>query len=268
MDRLASLTAFVRVVDNGGFTAAAKRLNLSPTMVSNHIQALENGLGVRLLNRTTRKVSLTEVGREYYERCTLILAELDEADRIAGALQSMPRGRLNVYCDTAIARFIAPVVTRYLMDNAEVSIDLRIGDRMVDLLEEGFDVAVRPVPLPDSSLVVRRLTGWRHVLCCAPRYLETHAAPRTPADLAGHNCLRYAFYPFGDEWHFIDPAGKPAIARVAGNLISTSADLLRAATLGGAGLFLAAPFVASDELQSGALVPLLPDYTTVEFPLV
>jgi len=140
MDRLANIAAFVRVVENGGFTAAARHLSLSTTMVSNHVQELEDRLGARLLNRTTRKVSLTEIGREYYER---ILAELDEADRTAGALQATPRGRLRVHCHPALARFIAPVVTAYLRDNPEVSVELRRGDQMADLLEEEFDLAIR-----------------------------------------------------------------------------------------------------------------------------
>src|ERR1700731_4799130 len=125
MDRMASLTAFVRVVESGGFTAAARRLDLSITTISNHVQALEDGLGVRLLNRTTRRVSLTEIGREYYERCAQILAELDEADRVAGALQLAPRGHLRVHCHTAIIRFIAPIAAAYLLDNPDISLDLR-----------------------------------------------------------------------------------------------------------------------------------------------
>ena len=156
MDGLANIAAFVRVVENGGFTAAARHLSLSTTMVSNHVQELEDRLGARLLNRTTRKVSLTEIGREYYER---ILAELDEADRTAGALQATPRGRLRVHCHPALARFIAPVVTAYLRDNPEVSVEVRRGDQMADLLEEEFDLAIRTYVPPDSSLMMRRLAG-------------------------------------------------------------------------------------------------------------
>ena len=146
MDRLTSLTVFVRVVDGGGFSAAARRLNMSTTMVSNHVQSLEDRLGVRLLNRTTRRVSLTEIGKGYYERCTQILAELDEADRMAGALQAMPRGMLRLYTGTHIVPFIAPVVAEFLALYPEVSIDLTMGERMIDLVEEGFDLAIRPTP--------------------------------------------------------------------------------------------------------------------------
>jgi DNA-binding transcriptional LysR family regulator len=267
MDRMASLTAFTRVAESGGFTAAARRLDMSTTAVSNHVQALEDALGVRLLNRTTRRVSLTEIGREYFERCTQILAELDEADRIAGALQLTPRGHLRVHCHSSIVRFVAPIAAAYLQDNPEVSLDMRMGEQLIDLLEEGFDLAIRTYMPPDSSLTVRRLAGWRHVLCCAPSYLERHPAPLIPADLAGHNCLRYAFYAYGNEWHFIDPSGKPVVARVSGNLVTSSAHLLRAAALSGGGLLLAAPFIMQEELEAGSLVRLLPDYQTAEFAI-
>jgi DNA-binding transcriptional LysR family regulator len=185
MDRLTSLTVFARVVDNGGFSAAARRLNMSTTMVSNHVQALEDRLGARLLNRTTRRVSLTEIGKAYYERCMPILAELEEADRAVGALQSTPRGTLRLYASAALARFLAPVIDEFLTLYPEVSVDLTIGERMVDLVEEGFDLAVRAVPPPDSSLIVRRLTPWHHVLCCAPAYLERNGRPERPGTSTG-----------------------------------------------------------------------------------
>ncbi len=143
MDRLTSLTVFARVVENGGFSAAARRLNMSTTMVSNHVQSLEDHLGARLLNRTTRKVSLTEVGRVYYERCTQILSDIEEADGAAGALQATPTGTLRIYTSTHIVRFIAPLVAEFLAAYPDVSIEFSIGERMVDLIEEGFDLAIR-----------------------------------------------------------------------------------------------------------------------------
>ena len=180
MDRLASITAFVRVVENGGFAAAARHLNVSRTMVSSHVQELEDRLGARLLNRTTRRVSLTEIGREYYERSTHFLAEIDEADRAAGALNATPRGRLRVHCHPSLGRFIAPVVTAYLRDNPEVSVDPRRGDQMIDLLEEEFDLAIHlNVPL-DSSLMARPLADWP--TCCAAhlRTLKPIPSRRAP----------------------------------------------------------------------------------------
>jgi DNA-binding transcriptional LysR family regulator len=267
MDRLASIAAFVRVVENGGFTAAARHLNLSPTMVSNHVQVLEDRLGARLLNRTTRRVSLTEIGREYYERSAHILADLDEADRAAGALQATPRGRLRVHCHPSLARIIAPVVTAYLRDNPEVSVDLRRGDQLIDLLEEGFDVAIRPYVPADSSLMVRRLADWRHVLCCSPSYLETHPEPMSPADLSAHNCIRYAFYPFGDEWRFTNPEGAPLTVRVAGNLVTSDTEMTRFAVTAGLGVMLISPFSIHEDLRAGSLVPLLRNYPTAQFTI-
>ena len=264
MDRLTSLMVFAQVVSNGGFSAAARRLDMSTTMVSSHVQALEDRLGVRLLNRTTRKVSLTEVGKVYFERATHILAELDEADRIAGALQSTPRGTLRLYMSSHITRFIAPVVAEFLALYPEVTVEVAIGERMVDLIEEGIDLAIRTFLPPESSLIVRQLVGWRHVLCCAPDYLAAHRPPRQPSDLTKHNCLRYTFYPFEDGWRFTGPDGKTTAVRVSGNLLSGSGEVLRAAATKGQGIFLAPAFIIADDLENGRLVPVMPDYRPVE----
>jgi DNA-binding transcriptional LysR family regulator len=190
MDRLTSLTAFVRVAETGGFSAAARRLNMSVTMVSNHVKALEERLGARLLNRTTRRVSLTETGRSYLERATQILAELEEADQMASALHATPKGTLRMHTSTHVLRFIAPVMADFLRRHPEVAIDLSVGPRNVDLIEEGYDLAIRTTESLESSLIARRLTPWRHYVACSPGYLETHKAPERPEDLAQHNCLR------------------------------------------------------------------------------
>src|SRR5258708_17106849 len=200
MDRLTILTAFVRVLDNGGFSAAGRKLNMSTTMVSNHIQALEERLGARLLNRTTRKVSLTEIGKTYYDRCTQILADIEQADDIAGAMQSTPRGTLRVYTATHIVQFISPVVAEFLASYPEVKVDLTMGERAIDLIDEGFDVAIRLTPPPDSSLIVRSLATWRHVLCCSPDYIDKHGRSQHLSDLENHNCVRHVLYPYEDEW--------------------------------------------------------------------
>jgi DNA-binding transcriptional LysR family regulator len=267
MDRLDRMRVFAKIAEIGSFAGAAARLDISPSMASQHVKVLEESLGVRLLNRTTRKVSLTEIGREYYERCTQILVEVDEANRIASALQLAPRGRLRVYCDTNIARFIAPVVVRFLKDFKEAAIDLQTGHRMPDLVEEGFDLAIRAIVPPDSSLIVRRLAEWRPIVCCTPSYLEDHPAPAHLADLAAHNCLRYAYYPFGDEWRFTDPDGKPAAVRVSGNLVTSSADVFRTVILSGGGVALAARFIVEEELKAGTLVSLLPEYRPAGFTI-
>jgi DNA-binding transcriptional LysR family regulator len=267
MDRLTSLTAFVRVVDNGGFSAAGRKLNMSTTMVSNHVQALEQRLGARLLNRTTRKVSLTEVGRAYYDRCIHILADIEQADDIAGALQSTPRGTLRIYTNTHLVQFLSPVVTEFLAAYSDVKVDLMIGERNVDLIDENFDLAVRMVPSPDSSLIVRSLATWRHVLCCSHGYIAKHGKPEKLSDLSTRNCIRYVLYPYGEEWRFADRKGEPAAVKVSGNLISNSGETLRRATLAGVGIWLAAGFIVRDDLESGQLVRLLPEYRPIEFSM-
>jgi DNA-binding transcriptional LysR family regulator len=267
MDRLTSLTTFVRVVDSGGFSAAGRKLNMSTTMVSNHVQALEERLGARLLNRTTRKVSVTEVGKVYYDRAIQILADLEQADDIAGALQSTPRGTLRIYTATHVVQFIAPVVAEFLGAYPEVKVDLSMGERTIDLIDEGFDVAIRLTPPPDSSLIVRNLATWRHVLCCSSDYLEKHGPLRQLAELAGQNCVRHALYPFEDEWRFVDRKGSPASVRISGNLISNSGETLRRAALQGVGICLAPGFLIADDLDRGRLIRLLPEYRPVEFAM-
>jgi DNA-binding transcriptional LysR family regulator len=268
MDRFASIAASVRVAESGGFTTAARRLDLSTTTVSDQVQALENALGVRLLNRTTRQVILTEIGREYYERCAQILHELEEANEAAGALQVTPRGQLRVYCQKGVGPFIAPVVTGFLSQYPEVSVDLRDGDAMIDLVQERFDLAIMPVSPPDSTLVRRTLAKWHPLLCCAPAYLEKHPEPRSPADLVGHNCLLYAYTPFRDRWPFLDTRGNTLMARVPATLVTTSITVLRAVAVAGLGLWLSAPFIVSDLLASRELVPLLRDYRLPEMEIV
>lgn len=267
MDRFTSLTAFVRVVETGGFSAAARRLNMSTTMVSNHVQALEDRLGVRLLNRTTRKVSLTEIGKAYYERSTQILADLEQADDIAGALQSVPRGTLRIHTATHIVPFVSPVIAEFLTAYPDVKVELMMGESSIDMIDEGFDIALRMTPAPESSLIVRSLATWRHVLCCSHDYIDKHGRVHEFAELGARNCFRHVNYPFGDEWKFVDRKGAPASIRVSGNLVSNSGETLRRAALAGVGVCLAAGFLVHDDLEAGRLVRLLPEYRPVEFAL-
>ena len=267
MDRFTSLTAFVHVVENGGFSAAARRLNMSTSMVSNHVQALEDRLGVRLLNRTTRKVSLTEIGKAYYDRSTQILADLEQADDIASELQSVPRGTLRVHVATHMVPFVAPIAAKLLSSYPELKIDLRMGEADVDLIEEGYDVALRMIPPPDSSLIVRSLATWRHVLCCSHGYIEKHGRVQKLDDLTAHNCGRHLNYPFGDEWRFLDRKGVPASVRISGSFVTNSGEALRKVALEGAAVCLMAGFLIQDDLEAGHLVRLLPEYRTVELSM-
>jgi len=266
MDRLTSMAAFVRVVDSGGFSAAGRKLNMSTTMVSNHIQALEDRLGARLLQRTTRKVSTTEVGRAYYDRCVQILADVAQADDVAGAQRLVPRGTLRIYTHTHLVPFLAPVVSEFLSAYPEANVDLTIGERNVDMIDEALDVAVRMLPPTDSSLIVRSLATWRHVLCCSHSYIAQHGRPEQLAELTERNCIRHANYPY-DEWRFTDRQGAPASVRVSGNLMTNSGETLHRAALQGVGVCLAAGFLVQNELESGQLVRLLPELRPVEFTM-
>src|ERR1700751_1765749 len=186
MDRMTSMATFVKVVESGGFSAAGRALSMSPSMVTAHVQALEERLGVRLLNRSTRRISLTEAGHAYYERCLQILAEADDAAQIAQALQSSPRGPLRLNTSIAIPPLLAPVIAEFVALYPEVSGNLTMTDRMIDLVEEGFDLAVRNMSVRDSSLVVRRVATYRFVVCGAPGYLGVRGIPRPPDDMAQH----------------------------------------------------------------------------------
>jgi DNA-binding transcriptional LysR family regulator len=263
MDRMTSMATFVKVVESGGFSAAARSLGMSPSMVTTHVRSLEEGLAVRLLNRSTRKVSLTEAGHAYYERCLQILAEVDEAERIAQSLQSTPRGTLRLNTSVAIPPFLAPVIAEFVALYPEVSVNLTMTDRMVDLVEEGFDLAVRNMSGPDSSLIARRVATYRFVVCGSPGYLAARGVPREPADLVHHNCLVYPHSAWGNEWHFAGPDGEQSVA-VSGNLQANSDNALRLAAVHGQGLALAPSFLLVDEIKSGRLVPVLTEFLQAE----
>jgi DNA-binding transcriptional LysR family regulator len=266
MDRITSLTTFVKVVDCNGFAAAARALDMSPSSVTIHIRTLEERLGVRLLNRSTRKVSLTEVGQAYYQRCVQILAELDDADQIAHTLQSSPRGSLRLNTAIPIPSLIAPVITEFVRVYPDVSIDMTMTDRMVDLVEEGFDLAIRNIPIAGASLIVRKIAPYRFVICATPEYFARHAEPLRPEDLPAHNCLMYTQSPWRNEWLLTGPDGERLVA-VSGNLRSNSAIALCAAALNNQGLLYTSSFIVSEHIKSGRLVPVLCDFLRADYSI-
>jgi DNA-binding transcriptional LysR family regulator len=266
MDRLTSMTAFTKVVENEGFSAAGRHLNMSPAMVSNHIQALEEHLGARLLNRTTRKVSLTEVGKAYYDRCTQILHDVVEADETASALQSTPRGALRLNISPALAPAMVRPITEFVGRYRDASVDMQMTDRMVDLVEEGFDLSIRVTPVPDSTYIVRRLGSYRHILCGTPDYFAEHGTPKVPADLTKHNCLNYSYHPFGQGWRFATKKGEQTV-RVTGNLHCNSSVTLSAMALQGQGLILVPKFLVAEDLEAGRLVSVMNDTRPIAFSI-
>lgn len=261
MDRLDALKAFVKVAETQSFSEAAARLGASKSALSRQVSALEAELGARLFHRTTRSLTLTEAGRGYLERVSQILADLAQADESVTALQAAPRGRLRVNAPLSFGFLhLAPLLPEFLARCPELEVDVAMNDRFVDLVEEGFDVAVRIGALADSSLIVRRLAPIRRVICASPAYLAAHGTPATPTDLQDHQCLLNTNLAPGREWRFATPEGRPIAVHVGGRLSMNNGDALRVAALRGLGLVDLPTFIVGRDLQSGALVSLLDAY--------
>lgn len=265
MDSLTDIAVFVQVVDASSFTAAADKLGLSKSVISKYVTRLEDRLGARLLHRTTRRLSLTEVGRAFYERSRRGLQEIDEAEAEVSRLQGEPRGtlRLNAPMSFGILH-IAPALPELLSRYPDLSVDMNLDDRKVDVIEEGFDVSVRISDLPDSSLVARRLGPCRHAVVAAPAYLERYGTPRTPEDLQDHKVLTYRYQESAQDWHFLSPDGKPVSVAVKGSIQMNNSLAIREVVLGGIGITRTPTFVVGRDIQEGRLLPLLVDYQTLE----
>jgi DNA-binding transcriptional LysR family regulator len=267
LDRFVGMAVFAKVVESVSFAAAARHFDISPAMVTKHVRRLEERLGVRLLNRTTRRVSATEVGQNYYERCLRILSEVEDAERAASDLQAAPRGLLRVTTSVSFgAHQLAPAIADYLVAYPDVSVDLILQHNYVDLVEERIDLAIRLGQLSDSSLIARKLYAIEMVLCATPGYLAANGTPQQPRDLVKHNCLIYT-YAVGRAWTFTDPNGKADVIRISGRLLANSGDALLALALKDTGIVLAPDYLVADELSAGRLVRLLPEYKTQETPV-
>ncbi len=267
MDRIAAMQSFVRTVEKGSFAAAASGSGLSATMVGNHVRFLEARLGTVLLNRTTRRQGLTELGRAYYERCRRILAEIEAADTLADEAQALPRGLLRVTAPVALgATFLPGLVVEYMRLHPQVQVELMLQDRRADLLEDEMDVAIRAGALPDSSLVARALAPLQLVVCAAPDYLSAQGTPETPADLAAHECLDFNHASEPGLWRFGGPAGEIAVS-VNGRLSVNNVVALRLAALDGAGIIRQPDIMLASDLAAGRLVRVLADYAAPSLPL-
>jgi DNA-binding transcriptional LysR family regulator len=266
MDSLTSMKVFCAVVDNGSFAAAAGKLRLSRAMVTKHVMNLENHLNIRLLNRTTRRLSLTEGGAGYYERCTQILNELEDAEAQARQASAEPRGTLRINAPYSFATaHVAPFLPEFLASHPDLKLDISLNDRFVDLVEEGFDVAVRvAATLPESSLVARKLAPCRMVVCGTPDYFQRHGEPKTPADLERHNCLSHPFSASQGSWVFTCADGHRHAVKANGSIRANSGDALRSAALGGIGVVLLPTFMVGEELNDGRLKSVLMDCQTQE----
>ncbi|HEX7249907.1 MAG TPA: LysR family transcriptional regulator [Burkholderiales bacterium] len=268
MDRLAAMQVFAQVVESGSFSKASDRLGLSPTAVSRQVADLEAHLDTRLLNRTTRKVSLTESGRAFYERCVQLLADLEEAEQEAGRSAVVPRGTIKLTTSVTFGvRHLAPALAAFMALHRQVRFDVSLSDRMVDLVEEGFDLGVRIGGPGSENLVARKLGETRLVPCAAPAYLAANGAPRTPEDLERHNCFTYEYVLPRHTWRFRDPSGAERAVRVSGTLHSNNGDILAEAAARGAGIAFEPAFIVGPDVRAGRLVPLLQDYVPAPVPV-
>src|SRR3954466_15972146 len=268
MDRVAAMQVFALVVETGSFAKAAERLSLSTSAASRHVAELETHLGTRLLNRTTRRVSLTESGRAFYERCVQLLGDLEEAEQEAGRATVVPRGTMKLTTSVAFGvRHLAPVIAAFLAQHQEVRFDVSLSDQMVDLVEEGFDLGIRIGGPGSENLVARKLGETRVVPCASPEYLESRGAPKSPDELARHNCFTYEYVTPRNLWRFRDAAGREQAVRVGGNLHSNNGDLLAEVAAPGAGVVFEPAFIVGPEVRAGRLVPLLQEFEPAPVPI-
>lgn len=264
IDIVASMRVFTAVVDAGSFAGAADKLDLSRGMATRYVAQLEGHLGVRLLNRTTRKLSLTEAGNDYYERAAQVLNMVEEAQSSVAHDVSVPRGTLRVTSSHAFGvRHLGWAITEYLQQYPGVQVDVTLNDRMVDLVEEGFDLGIRVAEKIDPGLVARKLTRARIVACASPGYLKKHGTPTLPEELVDHNCLSYAYVSLPNEWHF-RRQGVQRKVLVSGDLRGNSGDILRNAAIEGLGVILQPTFLVYEALREKKLVRILPDWEADE----
>jgi DNA-binding transcriptional LysR family regulator len=266
MDRMTSIATFVKIAEAGGFASAARKLGVSPSTVTTQIQDLEDRLGVRLLHRSTRKVSLTDIGRAYYERCMHILADMDEADSAVQEMHSKPSGTLHLNVSLSIPFFVAPVIAEFTSLYPDVKVNMVMSDRMVDLVEERIDLAITTLPVPNSNLIMRRVGSVRLEVYGSADYFARRGVPREPDDLANHNCLKYTFSSWGNEWRFKCPDG-PRAVHISGNMEANSVNALKQAAVLGQGLILAPNYLVADEVKSGRLMPVLTEFCSPELPI-
>ena len=267
MDRLHLINIFVAVVDTGGFAGAARKLGISPPVVTRAINDLEAHLGVRLLTRTTRVVRVTEAGASYADDCRVIMAQLTEADAAAGGLHAVPRGRLTVTAPVGFgALYVTPVVTEYLSRYPDVNVSCWFVDRVVNMLDEGVDIGVRIGELPNSSMQAIRVGTMRLLVCAAPDYLDRHGEPKSPEDLQSHVVIAASGATSTSEWR-ISTKGAPGVVKLHPRLIATTADTAIAAALTGFGLTNVLAYKVDTHLREGRLKTVLSDFEPPALPV-
>lgn len=264
MDKFLEMQTFTAVVDAGSFVKAADTLAMSKAAVSRYVGDLEARLGARLLHRTTRRLSLTEEGQAFYARCKELLSGVDEAEAeiTSGIADASGLVRVNAPVTFGI-RHLAPLWGAFRALHPNVTFDITLSDRLVDLVDEGFDLAIRIATLQNSTLVSRRLSTTRMVLCASPQYLAEHGTPRHPSELASHEVIAYSYWSTKDEWHFDGPEGKVSV-RTRACIHTNNGDTCRAAALVHQGVILQPTFLVADDLAAGTLVELMPQFRSID----
>lgn len=261
MDRLRAFEVFTTVVAKNGFARAADVLETSPANVTRYVAELEAHLGARLLNRTSRRLSLTEAGTALYQRLRQVLDDVAEAEAAASADSRAPRGRLRINAPLSFGVLhLAPLWPHFMAAYPEVELDISLSDRVVDLVDEGYDLAIRISRGGSQTHVARKLATSRNIVCAAPSYVAVHGTPVTPADLARHACIAYTLSPEPEEWPFLDVSGQPYGARIVPRFSTNNGDTVRAMALSGQALAWLPTFLAGDDLRAGRLVSLMPDH--------
>lgn len=264
MDRFLEMQSFSAVVDAGSFVKAAEAMGLPKAAMSRYVADLEARLGVRLLHRTTRRLSLTEEGEVFYARAKELLVGVNEAEAEISSRSSAPSGLLRINAPVTFGILhLAPLWGQFRSQYPQVTLDVTLADRVVDLVEEGYDVAIRIATLPSSTLVSKRLATTRMVLCASPSYLAAHGEPVQPSDLTSHAVISYTYWSTKDEWHFEGPLG-PVSVRTQPCIHTNSGDTCRAAALAHQGIILQPSFLVGGDLASGALVELMPQFRSLE----
>ncbi len=264
MDRFEELRSFVAVIDAGSFVRGADSLRISKAAISRNVSELESRLGTRLINRTTRRQSLTDEGLQFYERSKEVLASLEAAESELTTRSREVGGRLRINAPMTFGILhLAPVWTAFRAANPKVLLDITLSDRVVDLIEEGYDLAVRITRLADSTLISKKFAETRMVLCASPDYLKKHGAPEHPGKLAQHATVSYSYWSTRDQWHFDGPTG-PVVAHTRPFMHSNSGETCRAAALAHQAIVLQPTFLISDDLRAGRLVELMPQYRSMQ----
>jgi len=262
VDRFLALTAFARVVEQGSFARAAAKLGMSTSAVSRHVSELEAHLATRLLHRTTRRLSLTESGQAFHERCVQLLADLAEAEEAVTAATLVPRGTLRLTSSVTFGvRHLAPAIADFAVLHPQIGFDVELSDRVVDIVDEALDLAVRIGGIGSQTLIARKLASTQLVLCAAPAYLERHGRPAVPEDLAGHACLTYEYLAAKNLWRFRDSAQREHTVKIGGSAHANNGRFLAALAVAGVGIALEPDFIVAPEVRAGRLVSILPGYT-------